>query len=37
MVLTTLTTIGYEEVHPLSQVGRYFNVSLILSGVGLVS
>jgi voltage-gated potassium channel len=36
MVLTTLTTIGYGEVHPLSQVGRYFNVSLILAGVGLV-
>ena len=26
MVLTTLTTIGYGEVHPLSQAGRYFNV-----------
>ena len=36
MVLTTLTTIGYGEVHPLSQVGRYFNVSIILAGVGLV-
>jgi voltage-gated potassium channel len=36
MVLTTLTTIGYGEVHPLSQAGRYFNVSLILAGVGLV-
>ena len=36
MVLTTLTTIGYGEVHPLSQVGRYFNVGVILAGVGLV-
>jgi voltage-gated potassium channel len=36
MVLTTLTTIGYQEVHPLSQVGRYFNVFIILAGVGLV-
>jgi voltage-gated potassium channel len=36
MVLTTLTTIGYQEVHPLSQAGRYFNVGIILSGVGLV-
>jgi voltage-gated potassium channel len=36
MVLTTLTTIGYQEVHPLSQVGRYFNVGIILAGVGLV-
>jgi voltage-gated potassium channel len=36
MVLTTLTTIGYQEVHPLSQAGRYFNVGVILTGVGLV-
>jgi voltage-gated potassium channel len=36
MVLTTLTTIGYQEVHPLSQAGRYFNVGIILAGVGLV-
>lgn len=36
MVLTTLTTIGYQEVHPLSQVGRYFNVFIIFAGVGLV-
>ncbi len=36
MVLTTLTTIGYGEVHPLSQAGRYFNVAIILAGVGLV-
>jgi voltage-gated potassium channel len=36
MVLTTLTTIGYQEVHPLSQAGRYFNVFIILAGVGLV-
>ena len=36
MVLTTLTTIGYQETHPLSQAGRYFNVFIILSGVVLV-
>jgi voltage-gated potassium channel len=36
MVLTTITTIGYTEVHPLSQVGRYFNVFVIVTGVGLV-
>ncbi len=36
MVLTTLTTIGYGEIHPLSQAGRYFNVGIILAGVGLV-
>jgi voltage-gated potassium channel len=33
MVVTTLTTIGYQEVHPLSQAGRVFNVILILAGV----
>jgi voltage-gated potassium channel len=36
MVLTTLTTIGYGEVHPLSTAGRWFNVAIILAGVGLV-
>ena len=36
MVLTTLTTIGYQEVHPLSPAGRYFNVGIIMAGVLLV-
>ncbi len=36
MVITTLTTIGYQETHPLSHAGRVFNVFIILSGVGLV-
>ena len=36
MVLTTLSTIGYGEVHPLSQAGRWFNVFLILIGVMLL-
>lgn len=36
MVLTTLTTIGYGELHPLSPLGRWFNVFLIVVGVGLV-
>src|SRR5271166_2204039 len=36
MVLTTITTIGYGEVHPLSQVGRYINTFIIITGVGLV-
>jgi voltage-gated potassium channel len=36
MVVTTFTTIGYQEVHPLSHVGRVFNVALILTGVSLV-
>lgn len=36
MVVTTLTTIGYQEIHPLSHAGRVFNVFIILSGVSLV-
>ena len=36
MVVTTFTTIGYQEVHPLSQAGRIFNVFLIGAGVALV-
>ncbi len=29
MVVTTLTTIGYQEIHPLSHAGRVFNVFVI--------
>ena len=36
MVVTTFTTIGYQEVHPLSHPGRIFNLALIVSGVSLV-
>ena len=36
MVVTTLTTIGYQEVHPLSQAGRVFNIFVILAGVSLL-
>jgi voltage-gated potassium channel len=36
MVITTLTTIGYQEVHPLSHAGRVFNIVIILSGVSLL-
>lgn len=36
MTLTTLTTIGYQEVHPLSHAGRVFNIFMITAGVGLV-
>ena len=36
MVVTTFTTIGYQEIHPLSQAGRIFNVTLIILGVGLL-
>ncbi len=36
MVLTTISTIGYGEVHPLSHTGRIFNSFIIIAGVGLV-
>jgi len=36
MVITTLTTIGYQEVHPLSHAGRVFNVIIIIGGVSLL-
>jgi voltage-gated potassium channel len=36
MVITTLTTIGYQETHPLSHAGRVFNVFIIMGGVALV-
>jgi voltage-gated potassium channel len=36
MVITTFSTIGYQEVHPLSHAGRVFNVLLIFTGVSLV-
>ncbi len=36
MVIITLSTIGYQEVHPLSHAGRVFNVVLIIAGVALV-
>jgi voltage-gated potassium channel len=36
MALTTFTTIGYQETHPLSHAGRAFNLVLIICGVSLV-
>ena len=36
MVLITFTTIGYQEVHPLSYAGRWLNVVLIVCGVSLL-
>ncbi len=33
MTLTTMTTVGYGELHPLSRAGRSFNSFLILFGV----
>ncbi len=36
MTITTISTVGYAEVHPLSTAGRIFSIFLILSGVGAV-
>jgi voltage-gated potassium channel len=36
MVVITLSTIGYAEVHPLSHAGRVFNAALIIAGVATV-
>jgi voltage-gated potassium channel len=33
MALTTMTTVGYMEVHPLSRAGRIFNTVYIMVGV----
>jgi voltage-gated potassium channel len=34
MTVTTITTVGYGEVHPLSAPGRVFTIVLIIVGVG---
>jgi len=36
MVVITLSTIGYQEVHTLSHAGRVFNIVIITAGVALV-
>lgn len=36
MTLITITTVGYQEIHPLSHAGRVFNSFLILFGVSAV-
>lgn len=36
MVVITLSTIGYSEVHPLSHAGRIFNTAFIIAGVAAV-
>lgn len=36
MTLITITTVGYQEVHPLSQAGRVFNSFLIFFGVTIM-
>ena len=34
MTVTTITTVGYSEVHPLSHGGQIFSIFLIIGGVG---
>ncbi len=36
MTVTTLATVGYGEVHPLSRAGRLYNMVLILAGMGVL-
>jgi voltage-gated potassium channel len=36
MTVTTLTTVGYGEVHPLSPLGKAYNMVLILAGMGFL-
>jgi voltage-gated potassium channel len=36
MTIITLTTVGYEEVHHLSDAGKTFTIFLVLSGVGVI-
>jgi voltage-gated potassium channel len=36
MTITTVTTVGYAEIHPLSRVGRVFNSGVIILGVATV-
>ncbi len=36
MTVTTLTTVGYGEIHPLSRLGKAYNVVLILAGMGVL-
>jgi voltage-gated potassium channel len=34
MTITTITTVGFMEIHPLSFAGRIFTILLIIGGVG---
>ena len=34
MTITTLTTVGFMEVHPLSDAGRLFTIVILITGVG---
>lgn len=37
MTVITLTSTGYQEVHPLSENGRLFTIVLLFIGVGIVA
>jgi voltage-gated potassium channel len=37
MVVITISTIGFNEVHPLSQAGRVLTIVVIICGVGLLA
>ena len=36
ITILTLTTVGYEEVHPLSSTGRIYTIFLMVAGVGVM-
>jgi voltage-gated potassium channel len=36
MTVTTLATVGYREVHPLSTIGQAYNMILIITGMGIM-
>lgn len=36
MTVTTITTVGFSEVHPLSTAGRAFTMVLIILGMGIL-
>jgi voltage-gated potassium channel len=36
MTVISLTTVGFQEVHPLSRAGKIFTMFLIVSGVGFI-
>jgi len=36
MTIITITTVGYREIFPLSNTGIFFNIWVILSGIGVV-
>ena len=36
MTILTFTTVGYDEVRPLSSAGRVFNMVMMVVGVGIM-